>query len=97
MARILWKVLLGQFMFIRGVEAIGPARAGVFINLVPVFGAAIAVALMLISWDMELTPARKWSGTIFRNSASSQQYRAATQETDPIRYLRISSYGAVQR
>jgi drug/metabolite transporter (DMT)-like permease len=30
----------------RGVELIGPGRAGVFVNLVPVFGAIMAVALL---------------------------------------------------
>lgn len=35
--------LLGQLWFIRGVEMIGPNRAGLFVNLVPVFGAALAV------------------------------------------------------
>ena len=35
--------LLAQMTFLRGVEIIGPGRAGVFINLVPVFGAVFAV------------------------------------------------------
>ncbi|MGK0258407.1 MAG: drug/metabolite transporter (DMT)-like permease, partial [Candidatus Azotimanducaceae bacterium] len=34
---------LAQIMFIRGVEIIGPGRAGIFVNLMPVFAAAIAV------------------------------------------------------
>jgi drug/metabolite transporter (DMT)-like permease len=38
--------LLGQVFFIRGVEMIGPARAGLFVNLVPVFGALLAVLLL---------------------------------------------------
>ena len=38
--------LLGQIFFIRGVEMIGPSRAGVFYNLVPVFGALLAVAIL---------------------------------------------------
>jgi drug/metabolite transporter (DMT)-like permease len=38
--------LLSQIFFIRGVELIGPARAGLFVNLVPVFGALLAVALL---------------------------------------------------
>jgi drug/metabolite transporter (DMT)-like permease len=42
----LFPTLLAQLMFIRGVEIIGPGRAGVFMNLVPVFGAAIAVAYL---------------------------------------------------
>ena len=38
--------LLSQLFFIRGVELIGPARAGLFVNLVPVFGALLAVLLL---------------------------------------------------
>ncbi|MFD1694938.1 DMT family transporter [Roseibium aestuarii] len=37
---------LAQIFFIRGVEMIGPARAGVFINLVPVFAAILAVLIL---------------------------------------------------
>ncbi len=42
----LFPSFLAQIMFMRGVELIGPGRAGVFINLVPVFGAIIAVAYL---------------------------------------------------
>ncbi|MBF9234841.1 DMT family transporter [Microvirga alba] len=38
--------LVAQIFFIRGVELIGPARAGLFVNLVPVFGALLAVILL---------------------------------------------------
>lgn len=38
--------LLAQMFFIRGVELIGPGRAGLFINLVPVFGTLLAVGLI---------------------------------------------------
>lgn len=38
--------LLAQLWFIRGVELIGPNRAGLFVNLVPVFGAGLAVFLV---------------------------------------------------
>jgi drug/metabolite transporter (DMT)-like permease len=38
--------LLSQIFYIRSVELIGPARAGLFINLVPVFGAIMAVVLL---------------------------------------------------
>ena len=37
---------VAQLMFMRGVELIGPGRAGVFVNLVPIFGAFFAVALL---------------------------------------------------
>jgi drug/metabolite transporter (DMT)-like permease len=37
---------LAQIFYLRGVDLIGPGRAGVFINLVPVVAAALAVALI---------------------------------------------------
>ena len=42
----IFPTLLAQMMFMRGVAIIGPGRAGIFINLVPVFAAAIAVAYL---------------------------------------------------
>ncbi|MBH0239339.1 DMT family transporter [Methylobrevis albus] len=38
--------VLSQIFFIRGVELIGPGRAGIFVNLVPVFAAVLAVAIL---------------------------------------------------
>ena len=37
---------IAQIFFLRGVDLIGPSRAGVFVNLVPVFAAILAVALI---------------------------------------------------
>jgi drug/metabolite transporter (DMT)-like permease len=37
---------LAQLFFLRGVDLIGPGRAGVFVNLVPVFAAILAVLLL---------------------------------------------------
>ena len=37
---------LAQLFFLRGVDLIGPGRAGMFINLVPIFTAVFAVALL---------------------------------------------------
>lgn len=37
---------LSQIFFMRGVELIGPGRAGVFINLVPIFSSIMAVMLL---------------------------------------------------
>jgi len=37
---------ISQLMYMRGVELIGPGRAGVFVNLVPAFGAIMAVAIL---------------------------------------------------
>lgn len=38
--------LISQLMYLRSVELIGPSRAGLFINLVPVFGAGFAVLIL---------------------------------------------------
>ena len=38
--------VMAQLFFIKGVSLIGPARAGVFINLVPVFAAVLGVAIL---------------------------------------------------
>ena len=38
--------LVAQLFFIQGVALIGPGRAGVFVNLVPVFASLMAVALL---------------------------------------------------
>ncbi|MGO1120000.1 DMT family transporter [Rhodovibrionaceae bacterium A322] len=37
---------LAQIFFLRGVDLIGPGRAGVFINLVPIFAALMAVVFL---------------------------------------------------
>jgi drug/metabolite transporter (DMT)-like permease len=42
----LFPSLIAQIFFIRGVQLIGPSRAGVFVNLLPIFGALLAVALL---------------------------------------------------
>lgn len=42
----LFPSFLSQILFLRGVDLIGPGRAGVFINLVPVFAAVLAVTLI---------------------------------------------------
>jgi drug/metabolite transporter (DMT)-like permease len=42
----LFPSLIAQIFLIRGVQLIGPSRAGVFVNLVPVFGALLAVVLL---------------------------------------------------
>ena len=37
---------LSQIFFMRGVELVGPGRAGVFVNLVPVFAAGLSVLIL---------------------------------------------------
>jgi drug/metabolite transporter (DMT)-like permease len=43
---LLFPSLLSQIFFMRGVELIGPGRAGLFVNFVPVFGAILGVAIL---------------------------------------------------
>ena len=38
--------ILAQQFFLRGVDLIGPQRAGIFTNLVPVFASALAVLIL---------------------------------------------------
>jgi drug/metabolite transporter (DMT)-like permease len=42
----LFPSFLAQLSFMRAVQLIGPARAGLFINLVPLFGALLAVLVL---------------------------------------------------
>ena len=43
---ILVPSFVAQLMFMRGVQLIGPTRAGVFINLVPIFAASFSVGVL---------------------------------------------------
>ena len=42
----LFPSFLAQIFFIEGVSLIGPARAGVFVNLVPVFASILALLVL---------------------------------------------------
>ncbi|MCB2055174.1 MAG: DMT family transporter [Geminicoccaceae bacterium] len=42
---------LAQISFIRGVELIGPERAGIFVNLVPIFAALLSVVILQQSFE----------------------------------------------
>ena len=48
----LFPSFLAQIAFIKGVELIGPARSGIFVNLVPVIasGAAVLVLGEIFQW-----------------------------------------------
>ncbi|WP_244265780.1 DMT family transporter [Polycladidibacter hongkongensis] len=48
----LFPSFLSQVFFMRGVELIGPARAGVFVNLIPVFSSILAVLLLSESFEL---------------------------------------------
>jgi drug/metabolite transporter (DMT)-like permease len=38
--------IASQLMFIRGVDLIGPARAGLFVNLIPIWAAVLGVLIL---------------------------------------------------
>lgn len=42
----LFPSFLAQFCFLKGVDALGPARAGIFVNLVPIFAPLLAVLIL---------------------------------------------------
>lgn len=42
----LFPSLISQIFFIRGVELVGPARAGLFVNLIPVLGAIMSIIFL---------------------------------------------------
>jgi drug/metabolite transporter (DMT)-like permease len=42
----LFPSFVSQVLFMRSVELIGPGRAGLFVNLVPIFGALLAVLIL---------------------------------------------------
>ena len=83
----------GQLCFMRGVELIGPARAGLFANLVPIFGALSAVAVL----GERFTPAHalalllglggialaEWHGLPRRGRASAVHVEAAGEARLP--------------
>lgn len=48
----LFPSFLAQIAFMRGVTLIGPGRAGIFINLVPVFAAVLAVLILGESFEL---------------------------------------------
>ena len=48
---VLFPSFLAQVCFLKGVTLIGPSRAGVFINLVPIFAAILAVVFLRESFE----------------------------------------------
>jgi drug/metabolite transporter (DMT)-like permease len=43
---VLFPSILAQIFYIRGVELIGANRAGLFINLVPIFGTLLSIVIL---------------------------------------------------
>ena len=43
---VLFPSILAQVFYICGVELIGPNRAGLFINLVPIFGTLLSILVL---------------------------------------------------
>ena len=77
---------VSQIFFMRGVELIGPGRAGVFVNLVPVFGAIMAVVLLgepfaayhvvALCWSSAGSPLRKEARAALRAECQSNGRRS---------------------
>jgi len=41
-----WPIVTGTIVFLKAVDLIGPSRASVFTNLVPIFGPIIAIVVL---------------------------------------------------
>ena len=70
---------VAQVLYIRGVQLIGPGRAGVFVNLVPLFGALMAI----------LCSTSRSPRTIFFRSHSSSAASPSRSERRPRREVEI--------
>ncbi|SHL59358.1 DMT family transporter [Roseibium suaedae] len=68
---------LSQIFFMRGVELIGPARAGIFINLVPIFAAILAV--LILGEDFRMHHALALTLVLGGIWLSERRSKAATQ------------------
>ena len=66
---------LSQIFFMRGVELIGPARAGVFINLVPIFAAILAVSIL--GEQLQMAPRHRIGARARRHLALGTKGQAA--------------------
>ena len=56
----LFPSFLAQLAFMRGVAMIGPSRAGLFANLVPIFGALGAVMILGEPFALTTSPRSCW-------------------------------------
>ncbi|MDD7909211.1 DMT family transporter [Pseudovibrio exalbescens] len=69
---------IAQVFFMRGVELIGPGRAGIFVNLVPIFGAIFAIVILGEPFEFYHALALVLVlGGIFISERSSQKAEAA--------------------
>ena len=68
---------LAQLFFMRGVQLIGPGRAGVFVNLVPIFGAFLAVGLLgePLGGLSSRRASRWWSAASCWRSAADRRHK----------------------
>lgn len=71
---VLFPSCLAQIAFIKGVNAIGPGRAGIFVNLVPVFAPILAVVVLGESFEFYHFAALCF---VIGGIALAERYRAA--------------------
>ena len=74
---------ISQIFFMRGVELIGPARAGLFVNLVPVFAAMLGVAILgeTFAWYHALALALVLGGIWLSEQSTPKASPAPTSAT----------------
>jgi drug/metabolite transporter (DMT)-like permease len=70
--------LVSQLTFLRGVALIGPNRAGMFVNLIPVFGAVLAIGLVgePFRWDTAVALALVLGGIFIAERLGARQQTA---------------------
>src|SRR3546814_4145848 len=49
---VVFPSFISQLSFLRAVDLVGPGRAGLFVNLVPIFAAALGVVLLGESFEL---------------------------------------------
>ena len=64
--------LVSQILYVRGVELIGPNRAGLFINTIPMFGTPLSIALIGEALRLSMSSPWCWclAASRLRNAAA---------------------------
>lgn len=78
---VLFPSFLAQVLFIRGVELLGPGRAGVFVNLVPILASLAAVVVLneVFTWYHGMALALVLIGIAVAELFASGQAQQATR------------------
>lgn len=78
---VLFPSFIAQVFFIRGVELLGPGRAGVFVNLVPILASLAAVGVLneVFTWYHGVALALVLAGIAVAESFASSQAQDTTR------------------